>query len=200
MHIHSSPPEPLAVDFRVCSSQLAKPAGSAWFAVNTRSRHEKSVSRILQARAVEAFLPVYESVHRWNDRNAVVTQPIFPGYVFVRIDLLDRIRVLSVPGVVSFVGPHGRPASIPNEELAALRMCLEHQVRIEPHPYLPVGGRVRIRHGLLADMEGILVRKKGLFRLILSVNLIARSVAVEVDASDVVPVAGCASHKNHRLE
>jgi len=200
MYIHIPPPEDSAVKLSPCSPQLAKAAGAAWFAVITRSRHEKSVSRILQARSVEEFLPVYESVHRWNDRNAVVSQPIFPGYVFVRIDLPERMLVLSVPGVVSFVGPQGRPASIPEEELVALRLCLEHQLRMEPHPYLAVGSRVRIRHGSLAEMEGILVRKKGLFRLVLSVNLIARSVAVEVDASNVVPVAGCASHKSHRFE
>jgi len=161
-----------------------------WYALNTRSRHEKSVSRLLEGKSVEVFLPVYKSVHRWNDRNAVVSQPIFPGYVFARICLADRTQILSVPGVVNFVGPQGRPASIPEEELAALKLCLERQVRMEPHPYLVVGRRVRIRQGLLAEMEGVLVRKKGQFRLVLSVNLIARSVAVEVDASDVVPVGG----------
>jgi len=122
----------------------------------------------------------------------VVSQPLFPGYVFVRICPSERMQVLSVPGVVSFVGPHGRLYPIPDEEVAALRVCLEHRVRMEPHAYLVVGQRVRIRHGALADMEGILVRKKGQFRLVLSVNLIARSVAVEVDASEVVPVRASA--------
>jgi len=174
-----------------------------WYAVSTRSRHEKSVCRLLEAKSIEVFVPVYDSVHRWNDRNAVVSQPIFPGYVFVRICLADRMQVLSAPGVVNLVGPHGRPACIPEEELAALRLCLDRQVRMEPHPYLAVGRRVRIRHGLLAETEGVLVRKKGQFRLVLSVNLIARSVAVEVDASDVVPVEGYALQKpreNNRFD
>jgi len=159
-----------------------------WYAVTTRSRHEKSIIHLLQARSVEYFLPLYQSVHRWNDRNAIVRQPVFPGYVFVRIDLADRMRVLSVPGVVNLVGPHGRPVPIPEGELTALRQCLDRQVSMEPHPYLAVGSKVRIRQGLLAEMEGILVRKKGQFRLVLSVHLIARSVAVEVDACDVIPV------------
>ena len=98
--------------------------------------------------------------------------------------------MVSVPGVVNLVGPQGHPSPIPDDELAALRTCVERQIRMEPHPYLAVGRRVRVRRGLLADTEGILVRKKGMFRLVLSVSLITRSVALEVDASDVVPVGG----------
>jgi len=164
-----------------------------WYAVYTRSRHEKCVSRLLEGKSVEIFLPTYESVHRWNDRNALVSQPIFPGYLFVRIGLADRMRVLSTPGVVNFVGVHDRPCAIPDEELAALRVCWQHQLRMEPHPYLVVGRRVRVKQGMLAETEGILVRKKGKFRLVLSVNLITRSVAVEVDARDVVSVEGCSA-------
>jgi len=195
MHqIHPQAPETEAICPVASSPAFAPPEllCPRWYAVKTRSRHEKSVSRLLEGKSVQVFLPVYASVHRWNDRNAVVSQPIFPGYVFARICLADRIQILSVPGVVNFVGPQGRPASIPEEELAALRLCLDRQVRMEPHPFLVVGHRVRIRQGLLADMEGVLVRKKGQFRLVLSVNLIARSVAVEVDANDVVPVGGYA--------
>jgi len=201
MHqIHSQAPATAAVGLGA-SSPLCVPAELScqqWYAVNTRSRHEKSVSRLLEGKSVEVFLPVYESVHRWNDRNAVVSQPIFPGYVFARICLADRMQVLSVPGVVNFVGPLGRPASIPEEELTAVRLCLDRQVKMEPHPFLVLGRRVRIRQGLLADMEGVLVRKKGLFRLVLSVNLIARSVAVEVDAHDVVPIGGYALQNPHQ--
>jgi transcription antitermination factor NusG len=145
---------------------------------------------LLEGKSVEIFLPMYESVHRWNDRNALVSQPIFPGYLFVRIGLADRMWILSTPGVVNFVGAHDRPCPIPDDELAALRVCWEHQLRIEPHPYLVVGRRVRVKKGLLAETEGILVRKKGQFRLVLSVNLITRSIAVEVDAHDVVPAEG----------
>src|SRR5271169_3776315 len=146
MHqIHSQAPATAAVGLGA-SSPLCVPAELScqqWYAVNTRSRHEKSVSRLLEGKSVEVFLPVYESVHRWNDRNAVVSQPIFPGYVFARICLADRMQVLSVPGVVNFVGPLGRPASIPEEELTAVRLCLDRQVKMEPHPFLVLGRRVR---------------------------------------------------------
>ncbi len=142
MHqIHPRAPETAAICPVASPRAFAGPELSCprWYAVNTRSRHEKCVSHLLEGKSVEVFLPVYKSVHRWNDRNAVVSQPIFPGYVFARICLANRMQILSVPGVVNFVGPHGRPASIPEEELAALRLCLERQVRMEPHPYLVVG-------------------------------------------------------------
>lgn len=175
-----------------CAVTSCRPVANAetrprWYAVYTRSRHEKCVSRLLESKSVEIFFPVYESVHSWNDRHALVSQPIFPGYLFVRIGLADRMQVLSVPGVVNFVGAHDRPCPIPDEELTALRRCWERRLRMEPHPYLVIGRRVRVKQGLLAEMEGILVRKKGQFRLVLSINLITRSVAVEVDAHDVVP-------------
>ena len=90
-----------------------------WYALHTRSRHEKRVSQALQGKSVECFLPLYQSVHRWNDRNALVSQPLFPGYVFTRLSLADRMQVVSVPGVVNLVGPQGHPSPIPDEELAA---------------------------------------------------------------------------------
>lgn len=193
-----------ALSTTVSSGPFASPESSClrWYAVYTRSRHEKSVSRLLERMSVTTFLPAYESVHHWNDRRAVVSQPIFPGYVFARIGLANRIQILSVPGVINFVGTPGRPCPIPDEELHALRACWEHRIRMEPHPYLVVGRRVRIRQGLLSDTDGILVRKKGKFRLVLSVNLITRSVAVEVDASDVVPAGGPAllSYRQQQLE
>ena len=171
-----------------------------WYAAYTRSRHEKQVSRMLEGKSVETFLPMYESVHRWNDRSALVSQPIFPGYVFVRICLADRVQVLSVPGVVNLVGAQDRPCPVPDEELAVLRACWERRLRMEPYPYLTVGRRVRIKRGSLVDMEGILLRKKNRFRLVLSINLITRSVAVEVDAADVVPAAESAwpNHHTHK--
>jgi transcription antitermination factor NusG len=159
-----------------------------WYAVHTRSRHEKRVSQQLQGKALESFLPIYQSVHRWKDRKAIVSTPLFPGYLFVHIALAQRMQVVAVPGVVNLVGVHGHPTPIPDEEVTALFDCWARRVAMRPHPYLVAGGRVRINKGPLAEMEGILVRRKGQFRLVLSVHLIARSVAVEVDASDVVAV------------
>ncbi len=159
-----------------------------WYAVHTRSRHEKRVRQQLEGKSLEVFLPIYESVHRWNDRSAAVSLPLFPGYVFARIRLADRMQVVTVPGVVRLVGFQGRPTPIPDAELAAVRDCCARHIRMEPHPYLVVGRRVRIKDGPLAEMMGILVRRKGRFRLVLSINSIERSLAVEVDANDVEPV------------
>jgi len=158
-----------------------------WYAAYTRSRHEKCVSRQLEGKFFEHFLPTYESLHRWNDRNAVVSLPLFPNYLFVRIRLADRMQVLTVSGVVALVGVHGHPSPIPDEEIETLRTCFARRIKMEPHPYLAVGRRVRVIRGPFAEAEGILLRRKGRFRLLLSINLIARSVAVEVDANDVAP-------------
>jgi len=160
-----------------------------WYAVYTRSRHEKRIKEQLDGRAIESFLPLYEAVHRWKDRRVRVSLPVFPGYLFVRISIPEhRVPVVAVPGVVNLVGRPSCPTPIADEEIDALRICSVHGHRMVPHPYLTVGGRVRVRNGPLADIEGILVRHKGKSRLILSVKSITRSVAVEVDAGDVTSV------------
>ncbi len=156
-----------------------------WYAAHVCSRHEKRVAQQLENSSLECFLPLYRSTHRWKDRRAIVSLPLFPGYVFARIQPADRLRVLTTPGVVRLVSFQGRPAPIPDEEIETLRNCFCRQATMEPHPYLAVGRRARIKSGPFAGMEGILLRRKGTFRLVLSVNLIARSVAVEVDALDV---------------
>ena len=112
---------------------------------------------------------------------------LFPGYVFVHLDLKDRLRVLQVPSVVRFVSFNGHPAPLPDSEIEALNSGLAGGVRAEPHPYLKVGRRVRVKHGPLAGAQGILVRRKDKFRVVLSIDLIMRSVAVEVDEADVEP-------------
>ena len=169
--------------------RLAGLSTPQWYAVTTRSRHEKRVQQQLEERLVEVFLPLYESLHRWNDRTARVSLPLFPGYVFVRICLADRLQVATVPGVVRLVGCKGYPSAIPDPELAAVRDCWKRRIKMEPHPYLAVGRQVRIKEGPLAEMTGLLIRKKGRFRLVLSINSITRSVAVEVDAHNVEPIA-----------
>jgi len=160
--------------------------GRRWYAVYTRSRHEKRLRQQLEGEAVECFLPLHEVVHRWKDRRALVSLPLFPGYLFVRIVLADRMHILTKPGVINLVGTHGHPSPIPDREIDALRLCSARRVRMEPHSYLPVGERVRVWNGPFAEMEGILLRRKGNCRLVLSIDLIARSVAVEVDWNDVV--------------
>lgn len=143
----------------------------------------------LQNQSVDCFLPLYESVRRWKDRCAVVSLPLFAGYVFVRLALPDRRKVLTTPGVVNLVGAHGHPHVIPEEEVEALRHCYLQQVPMKPHPYLSVGRRVRVKSGPLRDVEGILVRRKNSYRFVLSVDLLNRSVAVEIDATYVAPMA-----------
>jgi len=156
-----------------------------WYAAHVRSRHEKQVARQLEERRVNCFLPVYRSVRRWKDRRKELDLVLFPGYVFVNLDLKDRLRVLQVPSVVRFVSFHGQPAALPDGEIEALSNGLAKGIRAEPHPYLKVGSRVRVKYGPLAGMEGILVRRKEKFRIVLSIDLIQRSVAVEVDESEV---------------
>ena len=156
-----------------------------WFAVYTTSRHEKQVARHLHQRQIEHFLPVYRTQHRWKDGSRVVLDlPLFPGYVLVRIRGNDRVGVLEVPGVVSMVGTLSHPAPLPDLEVEALRAGLD-PTRAVPHPLLTTGQRVRIRTGALAGIEGIVVRRKGGYRVVLTLDLLMQSIAIEVDGDDV---------------
>jgi transcription antitermination factor NusG len=139
-------------------------------------------------RSVEHFLPLYESVRRWKDRRVHLQLPLFPGYVFVRLALHDRLQVLQVPSVARLVSFNGTPAALPEAEIAALKAGLERGVRMVPHPYLKVGRRVRITTGPLEGLEGILVREKNALRFVISLDLIQRSIRLDIDASSVEPV------------
>jgi transcription antitermination factor NusG len=158
---------------------------SRWYALYTSSRHEKRVAQLLNARDVSCYLPLYSTVRQWQDRRKEVELPLFPGYVFVQISLRSRLQVLTVPGVVQIVSFDGRPSPVSDTEIDALRSGFSKRARFRPHPYLKVGSHVRVRRGPLEGMQGILVRRKDSFRLVLSVDLIMRSVAVEVDEADV---------------
>jgi transcription antitermination factor NusG len=136
-------------------------------------------------RNVEHFLPTFEMVRRWKDRRVRLQMPLFSGYVFVRLALENRLQVLRVPSVVRLVGFGGQPAPLPDTELEALRLGMTWHLRAQPHPYLTIGRRVRIRCGPLAGVEGILIRKKNALRVVLSIDLIQRSASVEVDASSL---------------
>jgi transcription antitermination factor NusG len=162
--------------------------GSFWWAIYTRHQHEKSVFNGLLAKNFEVFLPMYESLRRWKDRNKLIAFPLFPCYVFVRGGLDRKLQVLTTPGVHKVLYRGEDIASIPDQEIESIRRSLDANCRIEPHPFLKRGDRVRVTRGTLEGVEGILVRKKGLCRLILSVDMLAQSVAVEIDTADVVPV------------
>lgn len=160
-----------------------------WFAAYTNSHHEKCVASQFAEREIESFLPLYATRHRWRNRCEMNLElPLFPNYVFVRINPRERVRVLEVPGVVSLVGFGRTLAPLPDFEIEALRSALG-QRKIEPHPYLVIGERVRIKCGPMAGMEGVLMRKKNNFRVVLALDVIMRSVAVEVDADDLEPAA-----------
>jgi transcription antitermination factor NusG len=158
-----------------------------WYAIYVCSRHEKQVLSQLQDRSISCFLPVYRSVRRWKDRRKELELVLFPGYVFVHIDLRDRLRVLQLPSVVRFVSFYGHPAPLPDTDIEILSKGLASGIRAEPHPYLKVGHRARVRSGPLAGAQGILIRRKDKFRVVLSIDLIMRSVAVEVDEADIEP-------------
>jgi transcription antitermination factor NusG len=160
-----------------------------WYVAQTCSRHEKRVAEQLSTRGIENFLPLYEMVSRWKDRRVRVQLPLFPGYVFVRVALQERRRALEIPSVARLVGFGGLPVPLPDDEMEAMRNGLVGQLRAEPHPYLTVGRRVRIKFGPLAGLQGILLRKKASYRFVLSLELIHRSIVVDVDAADLLPLS-----------
>jgi transcription antitermination factor NusG len=163
----------------------------AWSAVYTRHQHERSIAEILEAKGFEIFLPLYESTRRWKDRRKVISLPLFPCYVFVRGAHERRLPVLTTPGVHMIISRGERVATVPDEEIEAIRRTVEGPFSVEPHPFLRCGERVRVVRGSLEGVEGVLTRKKNLYRLVLSVEMLAQSVAVEIDALDVVPVVQC---------
>jgi transcription antitermination factor NusG len=159
-----------------------------WYAVSTSPRHEKWVACQLHAYEVECFLPLYKSLRRWKDRRKQLELPLFPGYLFTRIALKDRLQVLRIPGVTQLVGAYGRPIPLPEQEIEALRKALANGMYAESHTCLKIGRRVRVNNGPLAGAHGILIRKKQNCRIVISIDAIMRSVALEIDESDVQPL------------
>jgi transcription antitermination factor NusG len=158
-----------------------------WYAVYTRSRHEKTVAEQLVQKSVEHFLPLYETVRKWKNGHFKVRLPLFPGYLFVHIPLRERLQVLQVPGVVQLVGSSGVPLALPQTEIETIRDAMTKGLQAHPHPYLKVGSRVRISRGPLEGLHGILLRKKGKLRFVVSVDLIMRSISIDVEESEVEP-------------
>lgn len=171
--------------FRGLPSLVSEPR---WYAIYSSPNCEKRVADQLTRKSIEHFLPLYRSVRQWKDRKVTLQLPLFPGYVFVRFALPDRLQVLEVPRVVRLVGFNGAPAALDETEIESLRRALIEGVRAEPYPrYLEVGRRVRIIAGPLAGREGIVKRWRGDLRVVLSTELIRSSIQVDVDAYSVVP-------------
>ncbi len=156
-----------------------------WYALHTRHQHEKAIAEMLARKQFSVFLPLYTATRQWKDRTKEISLPLFPCYLFIRGGLDRRLAVLTTPGIHGFVGWGGKTAVIPEDEIDAVRRLVEGDYRVEPHPFLRCGDWVRIKSGPLMGIEGILVRKKNVFRLVLSVEILGKSASVEVDSSTV---------------
>ncbi len=163
-------------------------ATAEWYALHTRSRHEKSIAARLGAANTETFLPLHRSRNLWkNGVHAEVDLPLFPCYLFARVRVYDRVRLLQTPGVLGFATTSARPTAIPDDEISLLRTATAKFIA-EPHPYLNCGDRVRIVSGPMAGLDGILIRRKQEYRVVLSIEAIMRSVAVEVSEFEIEPM------------
>ncbi len=162
--------------------------GTAWYALRTRSRHEKRVRDQLTTRGIEPFLPLVNRWRRWADRRTQVAFPLFPGYCFARFPLRERLAVLTAHGVVQILGNHEGPVPVPDTEIEGVRRLVTSTLPVDPHPYLREGDWVEVIRGPLAGVQGILLRKGSRARLVISVRLIEQAVSVELDADAVAPV------------
>lgn len=171
-----------------CRARVPVATQEHWYAVYTCANHEKRVADQFAGRSVEHFLPQYESVRQWKDRKVRLQLPLFPGYLFVHLAVQERLRVLQVPGVVRLVGLHGSPTPVPQEDIERIRAFVGQGLLAEPHPYLAVGRRARVLRGPLAGMEGIVARRKNRTRLVVSFDLIQRSIAIEMEEWDLAAV------------
>ena len=170
-------------------TSLSTQSGQRWYALHVRSRYEKAVSTVLRDKGFAEFLPVYRSRRRWSQRIAEIELPLFPGYVFCSFDPSERrVPIMTTPGVMAIVGFGGKPIPIEEGEIEAIHRALATGIAAEPWKHIASGQRVRVEHGALAGLEGILIEVKTNHRLLLSVTLLQRSVAVQIDESCVVPL------------
>jgi transcription antitermination factor NusG len=165
---------------------LAMP--DAWYAVYTKHQHEKRASEILAHKGFDVLLPLYKAAHKWKDRTKTVSLPVFPSYVFLRTKMDRKLEILMTPGVFWLVENAGRACPIPESDIDAIRKITYSGARVEPHTYLNCGEHVRVRRGPLTGIEGILTRIKNRYRVVLSVEVLQKAVAVEVDAAIVEPL------------
>lgn len=166
-------------------SSLTASPGVNWYALYAKHNHERKVAELLGRKGVEVFLPEYRSVRTWKDRKKTLSMPLFPGYVFLRSALQDKVEILSTPGVFFIVEIAGHACPIPEYEIDAIRTITSGDVPYEPHPFIDTGELVRICSGSLAGLIGIFVKPKNKHRVVVSVELLQKSVSIEVDAGNV---------------
>jgi transcription antitermination factor NusG len=172
------------------SAALSRPGNLPWYAIQIQARLGSIASATLRGKGYEEFLPLYRSRRRWSDRIKELERPLFPGYLFCRFDVSDRLMpILTTPGVIGIVGAGKSPVPVDDQEIEAVRAVLRSGLMVQPWPFLSVGSRVYIEGGPLAGLEGIITNTDKVYRLIVSVNLLQRSVAVEIDREWARPVA-----------
>jgi transcription antitermination factor NusG len=162
----------------------------AWFALTAKPRHEKVVAENLRCKGLESFVPLYRTRRQWTDRIQFVDLPLFPGYVFCRFVYASRLPVLSTPGVTSVVGFSDVPTPVADDEISRIRAIQASGLPSQPWPYVRVGQKARIERGSLAGLEGVLIREKDALRVVVSVELLRRAVAVEIDRDMIRAVEG----------
>jgi transcription antitermination factor NusG len=163
------------------TNSIPATAAHPWYGLRTKSKFEKASVASLAHKGYHSYLPCYRQRRRWTDRVTEIETPLFPGYVFCRFDVFNRLPILTTPGVVSIVGIGKLPLAIPNEEIAAVERLLKSELFAEPWPFLREGQRVVFEKGPLLGLEGIVVKKKNDWRIVVSVTLLQRSVAAEID-------------------
>lgn len=160
-----------------------------WFALYTRSRHEKMVEESLRRKGIETFLPLRRVIRHWSDRKKMIEEPLFGGYVFVRIPFRERLTVLNTVGAVRFVGRSpSDPVEVAEQEISSIHRFVENEIQIDPFPYLKEGERVYIRSGPFKGIEGFIVRKDKHCRLVISLSLLRQSLSIQVDSACVEPI------------
>lgn len=169
----------------------AEAEGLPWYALAVRGRYEKSVTRNLDERGYESFLPLYTSARRWSDRIQLLQLPLFPNYVFCRCDLRDKLRILTIPGVVSFVAIGNTPQPVNDREMTALQTVVHSGLLLKPWPFLALGQRVLIQEGPLRNVEGILAQIRDHDELVVNVTLLQRAVGVSIERSWIRPLDQC---------
>lgn len=181
---------PEVYDSFKASLPLEEPPPPQWYAIHTRAQHEKRIEVHLRQRGISTFLPVERQVHRWSDRRKLVERPLFPCYAFVQIipSAQTRLAVLRIDGVIGFVGVRGEGTPIPEWEIESVRLLLSRDVPFASYPFLQIGQRVRIRGGALDGVEGLLVARNGHSKLVVSVELIQRSISVSIEGYEIEPL------------